>query len=413
VTKADGGAGVGALASADGGEAAGEVTAAAEDEGPPTEAAAKASDVAASRGADDEADRESLPSRASFTTTNPQKTVPGDRGESVAPTMLGDRGESQAPEAEPKKKGAAGKSMGLTADALAKHTAALAKAQAEAYAATFASAKSNYAKSVAGKSIAGKSITGKSIAGMSIAGKSIAGRSVAGRSIAASGIAPSEKTFRTHMTTRELLVGASAMRELMRSVSPISEPGVAVKRRRARSGSAGSSASPARKKEKKKKKKDKKVVLKPKASKAKVVPRMGISPSPYLTSPTPFRKEQSVSAAPSHWKGKAEPSADPNQASDDEGHRGRGGAGARPKKAQRRPQGGDDDDRWEPSRNAPSPCSQEGKSDDEDEPKKKKKKHGKDVVLRTAGDVEDDDQAHRHRKEEKEGKKKKRRKRSP
>merc|ERR1712190_449997 len=154
-----------------------------------------------------------------------------------APTQFGERGESLAPdtqtEASTKVRDGTHRVTGLTAEALAKHTAALARAQAEAYAATFASAKSNYNKSVAGKSIAGKT-GGKSIPGMSIAGRSIA-RSVAGKSIAGSGIAPSEKTFRTHMTTRELLVGASVMRELMRSVSPISTPGVNVKKKRKKS----------------------------------------------------------------------------------------------------------------------------------------------------------------------------------
>merc|ERR1712232_125733 len=53
--------------------------------------------------------------------------------------------------------------------------------------------------------------------------KSAAGKSLGGAT---------EVTFRTHMTTRSLLVGASVMRELMRSVSPISEPGVNIKRKR-------------------------------------------------------------------------------------------------------------------------------------------------------------------------------------
>lgn len=235
---------------------------------------------------DDQADRESLPSRCSFT-TNPQKTVPGgDRGESMAPTNF-ERAESSV----------GGEDIGyskvstkpfssglgaLTAEALARHTEALAKAQAEAYAATFASARSNYAKSIAGRSIAGKSIAAISIAGRSIAGRSIAGRSVAGRSIAASGIAPSEKTFRTHMTTREMLVGPSQMREIMRSVSPISEPGVPIKRRRRKRDRSGSESEGRRKrkKEKKKEKAAKRAVsLHPRAS----------SPSHYAApSPTPF-----------------------------------------------------------------------------------------------------------------------------
>merc|ERR1711957_388091 len=105
------------------------------------------------------------------------------------------------------------KAAALTESALAKHTAELDKRSKEAYAATFAITRGQ--KSAAGKSIAGRSFA-----------RSFAGRSVAGKSIAASGIAPSERTFRTHMTTRELLVGGSEMRELMRSVSPISEPGV-------------------------------------------------------------------------------------------------------------------------------------------------------------------------------------------
>jgi len=45
-------------------------------------------------------------------------------------------------------------------------------------------------------------------------------------------VVQSEVTFRTHMTGRQLLVGPSVMRELMRSVSPISEPGVNVKQRK-------------------------------------------------------------------------------------------------------------------------------------------------------------------------------------
>merc|ERR1711957_364631 len=110
------------------------------------------------------------------------------------------------------------KAAALTESALAKHTAELDKRSKEVYAATFAITRGQ--KSAAGKSIAGRSFA------RSFAGRSIAGKSVAGKSIAASGIAPSERTFRTHLTTRELLVGGSEMRELMRSVSPISEPGV-------------------------------------------------------------------------------------------------------------------------------------------------------------------------------------------
>jgi len=201
---------------------------------------------------DDDADRESLPSRCSFTETNAQKTQgageesaapptrAGDRGDSMAPTQAGDRAESMEPAAKDK----ASKSS-LTAEALAKHTAALAKAQAEAYAATFASAKSHHSKSVAHKSGAGR--TGRSLAGISITGKSAAGRSMTGKSV------PSERTFRTHITSRELVVGVSMMRELMRSVSPISTPGVPVKRRR-----RGSESGSPRRKKKDKKKKDKK-----------------------------------------------------------------------------------------------------------------------------------------------------------
>merc|ERR1719282_234465 len=284
--------------------------------------------MAAGTGVDDDADRESLPSRCSFTTTARQKTVPGDRGEStvpthrgdrgdsMAPTNVGERGESTEPEAAGKAKARIRKVTSLTADALAKHTAALAKAQAEAYAATFASARSHYSKSLAGKSIAGKSIAGKSIA--------------------ASGIVPSERTFRTHMTSRELLVGASAMRELMRSVSPISTPGVNVKRKRKRSVSTRDSGShSAQRKKKKKEKKEKKrhkageddaqKKLKALKKERPKVPRMPTSPSHYVPpSPTPFRgrtepltatyeysKEQS--AQPSHWQATTEPSATPMQ----------------------------------------------------------------------------------------------------
>jgi len=272
---------------------------------------------------------ESLPSRASFT-TGPGMTVPGgDRGESMAPTNIGERADSSVDGDDvgkvrardrPKESGLAS----LTADALAKHTEALARAQAEAYAATFATAKTNYAKSVAGmmsiagRSIAGRSVAGNSIAGRSIAGKSVAGRSVAGRSIAASGVAPTERTFRTHVTTREMLVGPSQMREIMRSVSPISEPGVMLKRRRRRLLRDVSPCSvesvPS---QKKKKKKDKK---KDKANKRAVSlhPRepspshyADASPTPWQPegSATPFERRSEFSVAPSHWQG--EPSAPP------------------------------------------------------------------------------------------------------
>eukprot|EP00930_Biecheleria_cincta_P082340 TRINITY_DN72094_c0_g1_i1.p1 TRINITY_DN72094_c0_g1~~TRINITY_DN72094_c0_g1_i1.p1 ORF type:complete len:1106 (-),score=302.48 TRINITY_DN72094_c0_g1_i1:209-3526(-) len=264
---------------------------------------------------------ESLPSRASLT-TGPGKTVPGgDRGESMAPTNIGERPDSSVDGDDggkartrdrPKESGLAS----LTADALARHTEALARAQAEAYAATFATAKTNYAKSVAGMSIAGRSIAGRSvagnsIAGRSIAGKSVAGRSVAGRSIAASGVAPTEKTFRTHVTTREMLVGPSQMREIMRSVSPISEPGVMLKRRRRRllrdvSPCSVESIRSQKKKKKKEKKKDK-------ANKRAVSlhPRQpspshyaAASPTPWQPegSATPFERRSEFSVAPSHWQ---------------------------------------------------------------------------------------------------------------
>jgi len=256
----------------------------------------KVADSAAG-GEDDEADRESLHSRCSFT-TGPQKTVPGgDRGESMAPTQF-ERAESSVGDNEDaKEKGTSAGAVGglslLTADALAKHTAALAKAQAEAYAATFATAKSNYAKSMAGRSVAGKSIAGMSIAGRSIAGRSIAGRSVAGRSIAASGIAQSEKTFRTHFTNREMLVGPSMMREIMRSVSPISEPGVALKRRRRKRDQSGSGSEEGdRRKRKKEKKKDKA------AKRAVSLHPRAPSPSHYAApSETPFNGRTDPSAA--------------------------------------------------------------------------------------------------------------------
>lgn len=272
---------------------------------------------------------ESLPSRASFT-TGPGKTVPGgDRAESMAPTNIGERpdssvdgedGDKARAKERPKESGLAS----LTADALARHTEALARAQAEAYAATFATAKTNYAKSVAGMSIAGRSVAGRSvagnsIAGRSIAGKSVAGRSVAGRSIAASGVAPTEKTFRTHVTTREMLVGPSQMREIMRSVSPISEPGVMSKRRRRRflrevSPCSVESVQSQRKKKKKDKKKGKggrrAVSLHPRQ--ASPSHYAGASPTPGRPegSATPFDRQQSeFSMAPSHWQ--AEPTSPP------------------------------------------------------------------------------------------------------
>lgn len=248
-----------------------------------------------------EDDRESVRSRPSLTTTAPQKTVPGDRGGSVAPTIppeLRADSEHVVETAEPAVKGR----RGLTTEALAAHTAALARAQAEAYAATYAQARSHYSKSAAGKSAAGRTVAGMSIAGRSIAGRSVAGRSIAGRSIAASGVAPSERTFRTHMTTRELLVGGSEMREIMRSVSPISTPGVEVKRRGKRKPSltremtplisaSRTSISRERKKKKKKEKKEKKLRL-GKLNKKQVArpATMTLSPSHYQPiSPTPLR----------------------------------------------------------------------------------------------------------------------------
>jgi len=281
-------------------------------EGEPTEPAiGEPTEPAVTEGPGGAADDDEEASRMSFPTTAHQKTVPGDRGESVAPTIPpGDRGESMPPDTdyEPGVKPKDRKTGGLTTEALALHTAALAKAQAEAYAATFAQARSHYTRSVAGRSVAGKSITGKSIAGKSIAGKSIAGRSVAGRSIAASGIVPSERTFRTHMTTRELVVGSSVMRELMRSVSPISEPGVPIKRKRAARDPSAMSGSPERPR-KRKERKDKAG----KRGKAKLAPR--ISPSHYAhLSPTPFRGRGEPSATPddrnpSHFQTHMEPSA--------------------------------------------------------------------------------------------------------
>lgn len=289
------------------------------------EEATEPAEVVESAVPDDE-DKESVISRCSQTSA-PQKTVPGnDRGESMAPTMFGARPGSSAGGDETEAGGSqvVKRLGGLTAEALAKHTAALAKAQAEAYAATFATAKSRYAKSAAGKSIAGMSIAGKSIAGKSIAGKTIYARSVAGKSIAGSVCAASERTFRTHATNREMLVGPSLMRELMRSVSPISEPGVKLKRRRRRQPSEEGSASPGRAKKKKDKKSKRDgdgVVLK--ASKRIVMlhPRAP-SPSHYApASPTPYRPSRVVdpsatpydrqpepSAAPSHWRA-ADPSA--------------------------------------------------------------------------------------------------------
>jgi len=285
------------------------------DEAAPTEADRRA---AAAEQADDNA---SEPSRVSFTTTAPQKTVPGDRGESAAPTIPPAdqlRGESEAP---PPKAKPARKGMGLTKEALAAHTAALARAQAEAYAATFASARSHYSKSVAGRSVAGRTAAGMSVAGRSIAGRSIAGRSIAGKSIAASGVAPTERTFRTHMTTRELLVGGSEMRELMRSVSPISEPGVNVKVRKGRRNKKSptreqtpattrASVSPTTtkitKKQKKKEKKEKKLKLKAAKKAARLAttsPSHFAAGSEMRASATPCAAASTVASGPTHWRG--------------------------------------------------------------------------------------------------------------
>merc|ERR1712083_513285 len=109
-----------------------------------------------------------------------------------------------------------------------------------------------------GTGVSGKSATGKK----TDPGKS---RPSIARSAAGQSAARTEMTFRTHMSTRSLVVGASVMRELMRSVSPISEPGVKVKRRRKASPTRDPSEtvrSPSprtRRKEKKLKKKEKKL----------------------------------------------------------------------------------------------------------------------------------------------------------
>jgi len=196
----------------------------------------------------------------------------------------------------------------LTMEALKQHTEALAKAEAEAMRGTVGTAKRGYSMSVPGKSkIGGRSAT--------------AHRSVA-RSVAASGV-ETVLTFRTHKTTREMLVGASVMREIMRSVSPISEPGVLLGKKR-RAEESEEDASPERKKKKKKDKKEKKdkkdkkrrelgaTALKglggARAGRGKIVPRP-LSPSHFpMASPTPqparrAATTQEPSAAPSHWKG--------------------------------------------------------------------------------------------------------------
>merc|ERR1712154_285372 len=98
---------------------------------------------------------------------------PADRGESVPPAQATDIAGEQRE--KPVKT--------LTSAALAQHTAKLAKEHADAYAATFATAKSHYSKGISARSIAGKSVNGKSVNGVSINGKSVNGRSVNGRSV--------------------------------------------------------------------------------------------------------------------------------------------------------------------------------------------------------------------------------------
>lgn len=141
-------------------------------------------------------------------------------------------------------------------------------------------------------------------------------KSVAGKSIAA----PSDHTFRTHMTGRELLVGASVMRELMRSVSPISTPGVQVKRKRRRSprvvDASEQRQSGSRSPKRKKKKKDKKEKAAKREKERARIPRPAtvseshwrpMSPTPPFSrgadpSATPLHGGQETSAAPSHYK---------------------------------------------------------------------------------------------------------------
>lgn len=207
-------------------------------------------------------------------------------------------------------------------------------------------------------------------------------KSVAGKSF----VAQSEVTFRTHMTTRSLLVGASVMRELMRSVSPISEPGVNIRRRkRPHSGmpdvseplsgrpilSETQSPERHRKKKKKKDKKEKGKASGEKASstkkKAKAAaghpPKAGSrmvasashwrnsSPTPFSNtadaSATPVGQRQEPSAAPSHWKGpSATPAMQPSESMDPPF------APSRPTKKQRLPKLVQRDQRL-----GPSPCS--------------------------------------------------------
>ncbi|CAK0876263.1 unnamed protein product, partial [Prorocentrum cordatum] len=263
-------------------------------------------------------------SRCSFTETRRDVTVPVDRAESVAPTTK--PGETVAPtspanEAVAEEREAAGGAKGakaaksrkatLTMEALKQHTEALAKAEAEAMRGTVGTAKRGYSMSVPGKSkVGGRSAT-------------FHGRSAA-RSVAASGV-DTVATFRTHKTTRELLVGASVMREIMRSVSPISEPGVQLGNKRRAADDSDEDESPARaKKRKKKDKKEKKgkkdrahrelgaQALKDlgsgrRAGRAKIVPRP-LSPSHFpMASPTPAGAT-STQGAPSRWQGEA-PSA--------------------------------------------------------------------------------------------------------
>merc|ERR1740121_2587563 len=176
---------------------------------------------------------------------------------------------------------------------------------------TVGTAKRGYSMSVPGKSnVPGRSAT--------------IHRSVA-RSVAASGV-DTVATFRTHKTTRELLVGASVMREIMRSVSPISEPGVQLGNKRRAADDSDEDESPARAKKKKKKDKKEKKGKKDKAhrelgaealkdlgsgrraGRAKIVPRP-LSPSHFpMASPTP-QPATSTQGAPSHWKGDGAPSA--------------------------------------------------------------------------------------------------------
>jgi len=140
-----------------------------------------------------------------------------------------------------------------------------------------------------------------------------------------SGVAPSA---RTAMTARELLVNNSEMRELMRSVSPISEPGLIMRKKGKRGKksptreqtplvSATRDPSASKGDRKKKKKKDKKKDGKVKGGKKKRA-LTTLSPSHYAPgSPTPQRPDASATpidamstaqSGPSHWQGQTEPS---------------------------------------------------------------------------------------------------------